>query len=62
MTARELIAELEQQDMELPVFIGDLHLGPLDVYSVETEQIDIGKWENGEFLGYEKIAAIVLWR
>jgi hypothetical protein len=62
MTVKELIERLKVMPSEMPVYIGDVSLGPLQVYDVLQEEIDESEWEKGEFLGYKKITVIVLWR
>lgn len=62
MTVVELIDILCHYPPEMPVYIGDMHLGPLTVYDVQKEQIDESEWFEGEFVGYKKIEVITLWR
>lgn len=60
MTGRELIAELEQHDMELEVYIEDMVDGELKLYDIVEKEIDESIYYEGKFVGYEKVKIVVL--
>lgn len=62
MTARELIAELEQHDMELEVCIGDPYTELLRVRTVNLEEIERDTYFENKLVGQEKVQVIALWR